>query len=177
MDSDKPRPLAPREQTVFSVIALVLVVILGIAVSLLAREILAWSDSKPLDWNVLKLGSLAGLVGGAARSLFMFVREIGGHGEYGPDFYCSRWFLYLAKPWLGVVTGPLLLLAVGKALVPGFTEASATPAFKLLPSVGVATAGGIFFEEAFAFISALVPSTVKKRLGNTSAEREHEPKA
>jgi hypothetical protein len=144
------------------------------AAYVLARKILVWPDSKPSDWDVVALGSIAGLVGGSARSLFMFVREIGGHGEFGPAFYRSRWFLYLVKPALGIVSGPLLLLAVTKALVPGFTEGATSPGFNLPLSLVVATTGGIFFEEAFAFVSALVPSTVKKPLANISPKKDHE---
>ena len=107
--------------------------------------------------DVVALGSIAGLVGGCARSLFMFVREIGGHGEFGPPFDRSRWFLYLVKPTLGLVSGPLLLLALTKALIPGFTAGATNPGFNLPLSLVVATTGGIFFEEAFAFVNRSGP--------------------
>lgn len=117
-------------------------------------------DGDVAGWKILLLAGLAGLVGGWARSLFMFIREIGGHGEHDPDFYRTRWFLYLVKPALGFVSGPLLLFAIAEGLLPAFGGANRQ--YALIPSVFVSIVGGIFFEEVFTLVSALIPDTGKR---------------
>jgi hypothetical protein len=91
---------------------------------------------------------LGGFLGGAGRSLFAFVAELGGRGERDPDYYFPVWFLYLLKPFIGIVGGVSLFLLVYYGLVGQFSD---TPGKNLEFSRIVLTAviGGLFFESVF----------------------------
>jgi hypothetical protein len=160
METERAGPLSPKESRDLAIVAGVLFILLAIAAVALMYRALPSQDGDIVGWKILLLAGLAGLVGGCARSLFMFIREIGGHGGHGPEFYRSRWFLYLVKPALGLVSGPLLLFAIVEGLIPAFGAQDRQ--YGLIPSVLVSIVGGIFFEEVFTLVSALIPEPHKK---------------
>jgi hypothetical protein len=138
---------------------------LALAALLLAGTyVLVWlakehpeGNQPPPDSTVLFWAAAAGFVGGAGRSLFRFIWEVGGCAEEQPSDYLNRWFLYLVKPVMGIAGGLFFFLGVNLGLVGLFSDHG--PALKFLQVCLTAIMGGAFFENVFAILSGAMPKT------------------
>ena len=139
--------------------------VLGLALAvllLLGTYVLVWlareqpnSDEDPPDFTVLLWAAAGGFVGGAGRSLFRFIWEVGGCAEEQPLDYLNRWFLYLVKPVMGIAGGLFFFLGVNLGLVGLFSDHG--PALGFLRVCLTAIVGGFFFENVFAILSDAMP--------------------
>ncbi len=118
------------------------------------------TEASPPVASIFVWAIVGGFVGGAGRSLFMFIWEVGGHARKQPSYYLDRWFLYLVKPAMGSAGGIFFFLAVNLGLVGLYSDTE--PALEFKRVCLTAVLGGIFFESVFAQLSGLMP-------------REHEP--
>jgi hypothetical protein len=111
-------------------------------------------NSPPPFATVLRWALTAGFVGGAGRSLYRFIWEVGGCADDYPSYFINKWFLYLVKPVMGSAGGLFFFLAVNLGLVGILSEKGATLSFDRVCFTAVL--GGIFFEDVFALLAPLV---------------------
>jgi hypothetical protein len=109
------------------------------------------SSQPPSHTTVLLWAIAGGFVGGAGRSLFKFIWEVGGWAEDQPSDYLNRWFLYLVEPAMGIAGGLFFFLGVNLGLVGLFSDHG--PALEFLRVCLTAILGGMFFESVFAKLS------------------------
>jgi hypothetical protein len=129
---------------------------LGIGASIALSYLFLTQVGEPELHKAFLWAGLGGFFGGAGRSLFAFVGELGGHGEHDPDYYFPLWFLYLLKPFIGIVGGVSLFLLVYYGLVGLQFGDTLDRNLEFSRIVLTAVIGGLFFESVFGTMGNLV---------------------
>jgi hypothetical protein len=151
--------LSGKTQLAGFVIAAVLAALLvgGAYLLLVLAKGTSAGGASPSTADILLWALVGGFVGGAARSLFMFIWEVGGHAEESPSQYLAKWFLYLVKPVMGSAGGLFFVLTVNLGLVSFFS--GNVPVLDFLRVCLTAVLGGVFFESVFALLHGVMPKS------------------
>ena len=112
-------------------------------------------SASPTSLQVLIWACLAGVIGGAGRSLYFMKVEFGGHSDYCPSWYMDKWSLYLLKVILGMIGGVSLFLIAYVGFSNAFENPKSQPVFFRI--ILTSLAGGMFFEGAFDQLQKLRP--------------------
>jgi hypothetical protein len=110
-------------------------------------------------YEALIWASIGGFFGGAARSMFKYIRQVNNRNVDEVFWRLRRWFLYLLKPFMGIAGGVLFFLLVNSGLVGFFTQQALT--FELLPVLLVSSTGGVFFEDVFLRLGDMIHKSDK----------------
>ena len=143
-------------------VCLALAGLLAVGTYMLWRLASASTDISPPPFaTVLQWALAGGFVGGAGRSLYRFIWEVGGCADDVPSYYINKWFLYAVKPVMGSAGGLFFFLAANLGLVALLSEKGPTLGFERVCLTSVL--GGVFFEDVFAVLAEMMPRSNNDR--------------
>ena len=102
--------------------------------------------------DFLSWAAAGGFLGGATRTLFKFVWYLRVGAAESPLPHLDRWFLFLAKPILGIAGGVLFFLTLNVGLGGLLIGAAEALRFGFLRVVFTAAVGGVFAESVFIWL-------------------------
>ncbi|MGH7391083.1 MAG: hypothetical protein ACREM3_16735 [Candidatus Rokuibacteriota bacterium] len=158
LEEKKDEALTTREQWGSLLLGLYLAAVLVGALIVLKYRSARWDQSAG---ELFLLGLFGGLFGGAARALFMWHRELGGHAEKPASHYLKGWCFFLIKPVIGVGSGTLFVVATVFGV--GQIVTSNSPTIEFMPTFLIAAIGGIFFEEVLGVLHNIVRALSPER--------------